>query len=372
MANDVVIVGASFAGVACAVAAARAGADVRVLERRRDPGERLHTTGIVVKEALAEIDAIAPLPESLARPIRGVRLHAPGGASIALDSPGYFFLATDTPALMRWLVDRAREAGVAVDCGVPFEGASRAAGGWRLPDGTGTRFLVGADGPKSRVARSAGLGLNARFLFGEEIEIAGASLAEPDRLHCFLDARRARGYIGWMFAGVGVVQAGLAGTHARGGGTPDADEFVAAVAPRVGLSGGHARARRAGLIPIGGPVAPGAADRVTLIGDAAGLVSPLTAGGIHTALESGRRLGVALGVARAGPAWRDATAPLVVAPPAPRFRAKRLARAIYDRVQSDRLFDLAIGNRAFAALARLVFFHRRGLASPAAWRDLIR
>ena len=64
--------------------------------------------------------------------------------------------------------------------------------------------------------------------------------------------------------------------------------------------------------------------------------------------------------------------PLVVDPAAPRFRAKRLARAAFDRVQSDRLFDLAIGNPVFAALAKLVFFHRRGLASTAAWRDLLR
>lgn len=369
--RDALIVGASFAGVACAVAASRAGARVTLVERRHDPGERLHTTGIVVKEALAEIDAIARLPDALARPIAGVRLHAPGGTSLALDSPGYFFLATDTPALMRWLVDRARDHGVDVATGEPFEDARRTGGGWRTSAGREARFLVGADGPKSRVARVGGLGLNTKFLFGSEAEIVGATIAEPGRLHCFLDARRARGYIGWAFAGVGLVQAGVATSHARGGTTPDIDEFLAAIGPRIGLSGGHVSGRRAGLIPIGGPVRPRAGDRVTLVGDAAGLVSPLTAGGIHTALESGRRLGGSLGTALARTVPADGVR-LVIDPPVPGFRAKRLARACYDRVQSDRLFDLAIGNPVFAALAKLVFFHRRGLASPAAWRDLLR
>ena len=48
---DVLIVGASFAGAACAIAAAQRGLRVCVLERKRDPGEKLRTTGIIVKEA---------------------------------------------------------------------------------------------------------------------------------------------------------------------------------------------------------------------------------------------------------------------------------------------------------------------------------
>lgn len=352
--HDLLIVGASFAGVACAIAAARAGASVALVERKRDPGERLHTTGIVVKDALAAIEAIAPLPASIVRPIAGVRLHAPGGASVALDSPGYFFLATDTPALMRWLAACARDAGVVVALGEPWAGGERIVGGWRTSSGREARFLVGADGPASRVARDCALGRNTRFLFGAEAELAGATLGEPQRLHCFLDAERAHGYLGWAFAGVDVVQAGLACTRAADAPLPDVEGFVQAIAPRIGLVGGTLVAKRAGLIPVGGPVAPRAADRVTLVGDAAGLVSPLTAGGIHTALASGRRAGEAIAAALA----HDGGGALVVDPAVPRFAVKRWMRAAYDRVQSDRLFDLAIGSPAFAALARRVFFHR--------------
>ena len=179
-------------------------------------------------------------------------------------------------------------------------------GGWRAATGREARFLVGADGPSSRVARDCALGRNARFLFGAEIEIAGATLREPERLHCFLDATRARGYLGWAFAGVGIVQAGLACTRAAESPLPDVDAFVQAIAPRIALHGGTVVAKRAGLIPVGGPVAPRAADRVLLVGDAAGLVSPLTAGGIHTALASGRRAGEAIAAALANDERRHA------------------------------------------------------------------
>ena len=299
------------------------------------------------------------MPAAIVRPVPGVRLHAPGGRSVALDSPGYFFLATDTPALMRWLCACARDAGVDVALGEPWEGGTRIDGGWRTAAGREARFLVGADGPASRVARDLALGRNERFLFGAEAEIEGATLDEPHRLHCFLDAARARGYLGWAFAGVGIVQAGLACSRAPEAPLPDVEAFVEAIAPRIGLRGGRVVAKRAGLIPVGGPVTPRAADRALLVGDAAGLVSPLTAGGIHTALASGLRAGEAIAAALAS----DAGGPLVVDPPVPRFTVKRAMRRAYDRVQSDRLFDAAIGSAAFAALARRVFFHSRGKAS---------
>ena len=84
-------------------------------------------------------------------------------------------------------------------------------------------------------------------------------------------------------------------------------------------------------------------------------MSPLTAGGIHTALASGMRAGEAIASALAN----DDGGALIVDPPVPRFTRKRWMRAAYDRVQSNALFDIAIGSAAFAALARRVFFHTR-------------
>ncbi|PTS72002.1 FAD-dependent oxidoreductase, partial [Stenotrophomonas sp. HMWF023] len=98
---DVVIVGASFAGAACALAAAQYGLRVCVLERKTDPGERLHTTGIVVKEAM-EHTWLGRMPDHLVQRVANVRLYAPNLHNVLLTAPGYYFLTTDTPNLMRW------------------------------------------------------------------------------------------------------------------------------------------------------------------------------------------------------------------------------------------------------------------------------
>lgn len=88
---DCVVVGASFAGLACATALARAGLAVTVVEKKADPGEKLHTTGIIVKDAIDEIPLLEGLPEALTRRIHGVRLYAPNGHHVDLAAPGYYF-----------------------------------------------------------------------------------------------------------------------------------------------------------------------------------------------------------------------------------------------------------------------------------------
>ena len=124
---DLVIVGASFAGAACAIAAAQRGLRVCVLERKRDPGEKLHTTGIIVKEA-AEHTLLNRVPASMTRRIEEVRLYAPSLKQVALAAPGYYFLTTDTPAVMRWLAGQMRAHGVDLRLGCAFSAATRTAG----------------------------------------------------------------------------------------------------------------------------------------------------------------------------------------------------------------------------------------------------
>ncbi|MGH8037233.1 MAG: NAD(P)/FAD-dependent oxidoreductase, partial [Stenotrophomonas sp.] len=101
---DLVVVGASFAGAACALAAAQYGLRVCVLERKADPGERLHTTGILVKEVV-EQTWLRRIPAALLQRVEQVRLYAPNLRSVRLAAPGYYFMTTDTPNLLRWLAD---------------------------------------------------------------------------------------------------------------------------------------------------------------------------------------------------------------------------------------------------------------------------
>jgi flavin-dependent dehydrogenase len=115
---------------------------------------------------------------------------------------------------------------------------------------------------------------------------------------------------------------------------------------------------RAGLIPCGGIVERVAAPRVLLVGDAAGMVSPVTAGGIHMALKHGLATGHAIADFLSGrgedPA-RDVRASY------PTLGAKRVLRFLFDHFQSDLAFNLLLGTRPMRRAASLIYFHRRGV-----------
>jgi digeranylgeranylglycerophospholipid reductase len=360
---DCTIVGASFAGLACAYALARNGLRVTVLEKKADAGAKLHTTGIIVKDAVDQIALLDALPPQLTRRIHGVRLYAPNLRHVDLEAPGYYFLATDTPAVLRWLAQQAEAAGAQLAYRTTFRHAQRAQGGISLGELGTTRYLIGADGPKSHVASALGLGCNREFLVGVEHEFAGVDFPEPDKLHCFVDRRLAPGYIAWMVSGVGMLQVGLARRQRGSSWQPDAAmaALLAKLAPICDLRQHAPAAVRAGLIPCGGVVEPVAAPRVLLVGDAAGMVSPLTAGGIHTALKHGLAAGHAISDYLNGKA-ADPCQQFVRSYPT--FRLKRWLRFAFDRFQSDVLFNLLLATRPMRTAAGIVYFHRKGVFDP--------
>lgn len=348
---DVVIVGASFAGLAAARTAASRGLSVAVLDSKREPGARLRTTGVLVRETLDEID----IPHRLTRRVPGVRLYAPNLTSIDLVSPGYAFFTTRTAELLRWMAQQAKEAGALVLVSTPFRGAWREGGVIRLADIEITaRFLIGADGARSHVARAFGLSENRRFLTGLEVELDGGDTADPRFLHCFVDSRLAPGYIAWAAPGPDTIQLGLA---VRQGDKPDLSAFMARSEPLFGWSRMRVTGRRSGLIPCGGPLKNIAAPGVLLVGDAAGWVSPMTGGGIRLALRYGRRAAafVADHLTGCGPAPE-----VLLAREVPGFLTKRMLRFMLDRALPNVLLNLALAAPAARRIAEHIYFHRRG------------
>jgi flavin-dependent dehydrogenase len=264
---------------------------------------------------------------------------------------------------MRHLASRAEEAGASIAYSTAFREAQRTRSGFDLGELGTTRFLVGADGPNSRVAKSLGIGQNKKFLFGVEYEYTGAEIAEPDRLHCFIDRRLAPGYIAWVVAGVGIVQVGLArrirGAQANTEATMSA--LLEKIAPLFDFRSIEPTFIRAGMIPCGGLVHPVAAKRVLLVGDAAGMVSPVTAGGIHTALKHGLAAGHAIAEFLTGK-QEDPSGWFVRS--YPRFRKKRLLRFLFDHFQSDTLTNLLLATKPMRMAASMVYFNHKGVFVP--------
>jgi flavin-dependent dehydrogenase len=85
------------------------------------------------------------------------------------------------------------------------------------------------------------------------------------------------------------------------------------------------------------------------------MVSPLTAGGIHTALQHGLAAGYAVADFLHGRA-ADPCGWFVRS--YPKFRLKRLLRLLFDHCQSDFACNALLATRPMRAAARIVYFHK--------------
>ena len=120
------------------------------------------------------------------------------------------------------------------------------------------------------------------MLLGVEEVLPSATGGVPE-LHCYLDPRLAPGYIAWL------VDDGVE-AHLGVAGYPDRfDPNTALALLRESLKETRQPIeRRGGFIPVGGMLRRIACSRGLLVGDAAGAVSPLTAGGLDAALRLSR------------------------------------------------------------------------------------
>ncbi|MFF0809440.1 FAD-dependent oxidoreductase [Streptomyces albogriseolus] len=286
--TDVLVVGAGLAGLHIATRLARQGHDVLLVDRRTTLAGAIRTTGIFVRKTLDDF----PLPERhLGPPIRRMLLYPPSlSRPVALVSDRDEFRVGDMAGLYETSAAVAVEAGVRLALGTRYVG--RRNGTFHLigregPFRVRARYVVGADGARSSVARDLGLDRNRHLLVGAEEVYPVAPNGEPPTFHCVLDPRVAPGYLAWAVNDGEHAHVGVAGYADR---FPDglrrAMERFSAGAPGLeGVRRPGTVERRGGPIPVGGVLRRiGCADGL-LVGDAAGAVSPLTAGGLDPCLR---------------------------------------------------------------------------------------
>ncbi|MDW5322558.1 NAD(P)/FAD-dependent oxidoreductase [Plantactinospora sp. KLBMP9567] len=280
---DVLVVGAGLAGLHTARLLAQRGLDVMVVDRRRSLSTGIRTTGIFVRRTLDDFD----LPDHLLGPgIRDVLLYPPSRrAPIRLTSDRDEYRVADMAAVYEYADRAAASAGVRVRLGVRYVDASMGLVRFAGAEPVRTRFIVGADGARSRVARDLGLDVNRRLLVGAEIVHPIAPGNTIPAFHCVLDPRVAPGYLGWVIDDGRHAHVGVAGYPGamRTGIRHLLDTFAADAPGRTAPTGPVER--RGGPIPVGGVLRRLACPAGLLVGDAAGAVSPLTAGGLDPCLR---------------------------------------------------------------------------------------
>ncbi|OLE51914.1 MAG: hypothetical protein AUG51_20680 [Acidobacteria bacterium 13_1_20CM_3_53_8] len=286
---DVVIVGAGLAGLQCARLLAKEGVRVCLADRKRSPAESVHTTGIFVRRSLEDFD----LPEDcLGQAVRHVTLYSPARRSLMLESThDEFRIGRMGKLYMRYLdecvadgarwLPYVRYAGCESDqlgSIVRFESGQNSLS-------VSARYVVGADGARSSVARDLCLDQNSEWIVGVEDVFRNVPLEGEPRFHCFLDPGLAPGYLAWIVQDGEEVHVGVGGYAERFSPQAALEEFRIEAARFVDLSKGERVERRGGRIPVGGILERIANERGLLVGDAAGAVSPLTAGGLDPCLR---------------------------------------------------------------------------------------
>ena len=288
---DVVIVGAGLGGLQCARLLGRQGARVLLIDRKASLDESVHTTGIFVRRTLTDFDLPAKF---LGPPIRHVTLYSPRRRMMLLESPHDEFRVGRMGQLYLHYLNECLSAGVVWSPATRYLGYEASADGLarlRLETegqrwGARARYVVGADGARSRVARDLGLETNREWIVGVEDVLRDVPLEGPPRLHCFLDPALAPGYLAWIAHDGEEAHVGVGGYSARFDPLKALESFRASVAAGiVDLSRARRVERRGGRIPVGGVLSRIANRRGLLVGDAAGAVSPLTAGGLDPCMR---------------------------------------------------------------------------------------
>jgi flavin-dependent dehydrogenase len=286
---DVLVVGAGLAGLECARRLGEGGARVLLTDSKPAVDHAVHTTGIFVRRTLETFTLPA---DCLGPPVRRVALYSPRSRAMTLESPHDEFRVGRMPLLYRRGLDACLHAGVQWSPATSFtsletDGPASIAvlqRGGKL-ERVRPRFVVGADGAVSRVAAALGLDANTTWIVGVENVFHGIDTGHAPAFHCWLDPELAPGYIAWVVDDGEEVHVGVGGYASRFRPAEALNRFQSRVAPLFGLQGAVPNERRGGRIPVGGVLPRIACARGLLVGDAAGAVSPLTAGGLDPCLR---------------------------------------------------------------------------------------
>jgi menaquinone-9 beta-reductase len=304
---DVAVVGAGPGGSAAAYYLAKRGIGVLLLDRAEFPRDKTCGDGLTPRAVgvLEDMGLLSDLSRA-GQEINGVEIHAPDGFAIGTALPRRPGGAAPMLVVPRLVLDdmvreRAVRAGAGFRSGVLVTGIERARSGVVVRGQKGVRALeirarmavVATGAAVSVLVRLGLLRRTPRMMLAARAYFEGVG-GLSDRIQIRFDHVPLPGY-GWVFplspsgANIGAGFFPPVRSPKRPPSNPQAvfDRFLGGGTLRSLLDGG----RRIG--PIKGyplrvdfPGAPVSGEGVLLVGEAAGLVNPLTGEGIDYALES--------------------------------------------------------------------------------------
>src|SRR5581483_4390027 len=271
---DALVVGGGPAGSTTAFRLAAAGATVLLVDRARFPRDKPCGGGLTVRAVRRCPVDPAPVVEE---EVDLVELRFRYGDAVVRRARAPVILMTQRRRLDAFLLDAARERGVEVREGTTvaaLDGGSTAvlAGGERVS----AEVVVGADGANGTTARALGLGEgivhgvayegNARY---------GALERSRYERRAVVELADIPGGYGWVFPKAG---------HANVG--PELRGHLARLCEAHGVEPGSLEELRGHRLPLRRPGTRIAGPRALLVGDAAGLIDPVSGDGMYECFVS--------------------------------------------------------------------------------------
>ena len=297
---DVLIIGAGPAGSIAAREASKNGVETLIIDKKSEIGTPKRC-GEGILDGVLERVGIKEDERWIARHIDGARLVAPDNTSAWFTSENL-----ETPATGIILERKVFDKHVTMDairCGATVMLKTEAVGITRVDDyllvdiesfnseytQVKAKVVIGADGPEGRVGNW--LGLNTKVALSEmesgiQYEMTNLNLEKSDTIEFYFGSVAPGGYA-WIFpkgydtANVGI---DVSSVKAEKSALEYLNDFVAGNSQ---TKDGEIVEINAGGNPLCGVFDEIISDNLMLVGDAAGCVSPITGGGIDTALESG-------------------------------------------------------------------------------------
>ncbi|MDQ3086315.1 MAG: geranylgeranyl reductase family protein [Actinomycetota bacterium] len=341
---DVLVAGAGPAGAAAAMHLARGGARVLLADRARFPRDKPCGGGLTGRALLHVPCDVSSVVEHV---VDGFVLRAGYRSRVVRRSETPVILMTQRRRLDAFLAEQATSAGAEFRDGAAVteivceaDRVTASVGGARIE----ASYLVGADGANGVVARSTLLGND--FQLGVALE-GNVSWREfdpaPYRGTAWVELGVVPGGYGWVFPKGDHANLGVGGWLDEG---PRLRFHLAKLAREHGVDPEELTSVRGHRLPMRRLGSSAARGRVLLVGDAAGLVDPLSGDGIYEAFVSARLAADAV-LAGRPEEYETALASALDRHAAASWKAKRVAdrfpRACLWAVRAPGVFDAVAG-----------------------------
>lgn len=279
---DVAVIGAGPAGSTTAYRLSRAHARVLLIDKAQFPRDKPCGGGLTMRAVRQLPVTVEPVVEDR---ITRVRCRLKYGPVMERKSDQVLCLMTQRRRLDAFLVEQAVEAGAEFRDGVRVEIESDRR--LRL-DGAPVEVdaLVGADGANGITAKTLGLGgsiVNGVALEGN----LPYERLPPDAWHglLVLELATAPGGYGWIFPKGDHVNVGVGGWGTEG---PRLRDHLRLLCDHYGVRFDELQQLRGHRLPMRRPETRLAGGRALLVGDAAGVLDPVSGDGIYEALVTAR------------------------------------------------------------------------------------